>query len=75
MADGIKELRKQLKELDSNFYDQLDKKTKKLNDDAVMTAIRESLQRADESFKKVTPEGNMQGIVYRRIAKNLMETL
>jgi len=47
----------------------------KINKELVKQVARGTLGKSEESFQKGTPEDIMIGIFYRKIAKQLLDTL
>jgi hypothetical protein len=75
MADDVEEMREKLRSIDLKYYNNLKDKTTKINEGVVKQVVRDSLRRSEESFQKGTPEDSMFGIMYRKIAKDLLDTL
>ena len=75
MADDIDELHEKLRSIDSKYYNNLEDKVMRINEGIVKQVARETLRRSEESFQKGTPEDSMFGIMYRKIAKDLLDTL
>ena len=74
MESNIDELRERLSSIDLKYYNKLDDKAKNVNDGIVKEVARDALKKAEESFQKGTPEDAMFGVMYRNIAKVLLET-
>jgi hypothetical protein len=75
MAEDIDDLRGKLISIDSMYYNNLDDKAKKTNKEIVKQVARDALRKSEESFQKGTPEDVTFGIMYRKIAKELLDTL
>lgn len=75
MAEDVDDLREKLINMDSMYYNNLDDKAKKTNNEIVKQVARDILRKSEEFFQKGTPEDITFGIVYRKIAKELLDTL
>jgi hypothetical protein len=77
MADNdIDELHEKLGSIDIKYYNNLRDKITRINDGIVKQVTRDALIRSKESFQKGnTPEDSMFGIMYGKIAKDLLDTL
>ncbi len=76
MSFEVDELQEKLKMIDSKYYNNLDEKAIAItNKEIVKQVVRDSLRRSEEFFQKGTPEDSAYGIMYRRIAKDLLDSL
>lgn len=75
MADDVDDLREKLRSIDSKYYNNLGDKATSVNEEIVKQVARDSLRRSEEFFQKGTPEDSVFGIMYRKIAKDLLDTL
>jgi hypothetical protein len=76
MASELDELREKLKEIDSKYYLNLDEKAlTTTNNEITKQVIRDCLRKSEEYFQKGTLEDSAYGITYRKMAKDLMNTL
>jgi len=73
MEGDIDDLREMLTSIDSKYYNNLDDKAKKINEEIIKKVARDALRKSEESFQKGTPEDIMFGIMYRKIAKELLD--
>jgi hypothetical protein len=70
------ELREKLKDIDSKYYNNLDEKALSItNREIVKQVARDCLRKSEEFFQKGTPEDSTYGIMYRKIAKDLLDPL
>jgi hypothetical protein len=72
----IDELRQKLNDIDTKYYKNLDEKALIVrNNEVTKQVARDILRRAEQYFQKGTPEDAAYGIVYRKIAKELLDSL
>jgi hypothetical protein len=70
------ELRDKLDVIDTKYYKNLDEQTLTVkNNEVIKQVVRDLLRRAEDFFQKGTPEDTTYGIVYRKIAKELLDSL
>jgi len=70
------ELRQKLKDIDSKYYNNLDEKAISItNREIAKQVARDCLRKSEEFFQKGTPEDSTYGIMYRKIAKDLLDPL
>jgi hypothetical protein len=69
------ELEKRLLEIDTLYYNNLNDKESSISKQIIEQVARDAILKAEEYFKKGTPEDIMYGRMYRRIAKDLLESL
>jgi hypothetical protein len=70
-----KELEERLHDIDMLYYNNLSDKESPISKQIIEQVARDAILKAEEYFKKGTPEDAMYGRMYRRIAKDLLESL
>jgi hypothetical protein len=76
VASEVDELLEKLRTIDLKYYNNLDEKVITMtNKEIVKQVVRDTLRRSEEFFQKGTPEDSAYGIVYRKIAKELLDAL
>jgi hypothetical protein len=70
-----KELEERLYNIDMLYYNNLNDKESPISKQIIEQVARDMILKAEEYFKKGTPEDTMYGRMYRRIAKDLLESL
>jgi hypothetical protein len=73
--DLVDELHKRFQLIDEQYYKNLNNKQERVTEEIIQQVARDILLKAEEYFKKGTHEDVMYGIMYRRIAKQLIDTL
>ena len=67
------ELEKRLHDIDMLYYNNLNDKESPISKQIIEQVARDAILKAEEYFKKGTPEDAMYGRMYRKIAKDLLE--
>ena len=76
MAFEIDELRDKLRSIDSKYYNNLDEKAIAMtNKEIAKQVARDLLRKSEEFFQKGTPEDIDFGVLYRKIAKEVLDSL
>lgn len=75
MVYDMEKIRDVLRTIDLNYYDNLALDERQISDEFAKEIIMDNLKKAEKEFKKGTKDGNKRGIVYRSIAKDLLESL
>jgi hypothetical protein len=75
MVYDMEEIRDMLRAIDLKYYDNLALDERQINDEFAIEIIVDNLKKAEKEFKKGTKDGNKHGIVYRGIAKGLLDSL
>ena len=69
------QLEERLHDIDMRYYNNLNDKESPISNQIIEQVARDAILRAEEYFKKGTAEDAMYGRMYRKIAKDLLESL
>ena len=69
------QLEERLRNIDMTYYNNLNDKETPISKQIIEQVARDAILKAEEYFKKGTPEDAMYGRAYRMIAKDLLESI
>jgi hypothetical protein len=69
------QLEERLHEIDTRYYNNLNGKESAISKQIIEQVARDAILKAEDYFKKGTPEDAMYGRLYRQIAKDLFQRL